>query len=304
MIVAAGAESRLAWSVPDTGNGAEPAHHWGVTIGTSQPVLTLDKVSVTYANGTAALQPLDLALHPREVAVLLGPSGAGKSTLLRTMNMLVPPTMGRVLRQDGVALQTTQQIRAHRRNTAMIFQQHQLIARMSALQNVLMGRLGKHSFWRTVLPFGPEERRLALACLERVGMLDKALNRCDTLSGGQQQRVGIARALAQEPKIILADEPVASLDPATASRVLLLLRAICRQDQIPAVISLHHIAYARAVADRIIGLAGGRVVFDDVPAKLSPEVLCAIYGDQAVIDGDHDDSPSASVRLDPPGAFQ
>ncbi|MEO0821848.1 MAG: phosphonate ABC transporter ATP-binding protein [Pseudomonadota bacterium] len=244
----------------------------------TRPILRLADVSVTYAGGTAALSPLSLDLSDREVTVLLGPSGAGKSTLLRSLNLLVRPSTGQVVSRAHGALEDAKAVRAHRRETAMIFQQHQLIGRLSALQNVLTGRLGRHSFWRTLAPFSEPERRLALACLDRVGLFEKALSRCDALSGGQQQRVGIARALAQEPRMVLADEPVASLDPASSERVLTLLRNICKEDAIPVVISLHQLEYARQFADRIVGLSAGRIVFDDVPARLDEAALTAIYG--------------------------
>lgn len=146
------------------------------------------------------------------------------------------------------------------------------------MHNVLLSRLGRHSFWRTLVGFSEEERRLALECLTRVGLFEKALTRCDSLSGGQQQRVGIARALAQEPKMILADEPVASLDPASSERVLNVLRSICKEDRIPVIVSLHQLDYAKAFADRIIGLAGGQIVFDGPPTQLSETVLTQIYG--------------------------
>ncbi len=241
-------------------------------------IVELKDVEVVYPNGTVALQPMSLDVSDQSVTVLLGPSGAGKSTLLRTMNLLVRPTSGAVTARDLGALKDLAAIRAHRRDTAMIFQQHQLIGRQTALQNVLTGRLGKHSFWRTLLPFSDAERRLALNCLERVALFEKALTRTDNLSGGQQQRVGIARALAQEPRMILADEPVASLDPASSRRVLQLLKDVCRQDRIPAVISLHQLEYAREFADRIVGLSGGRVVFDDSPDRLDAGALAEIYG--------------------------
>ena len=150
----------------------------------------------------------------------------------------------------------------------MVFQHHQLIERHTALQNVLTGRLAYHSTWRSLFPLPRAELEYALRCLERVGLGEKALARVDQLSGGQQQRVGIARALAQQPSMILADEPVASLDPATSERVLTLLRDICREDGITAVMSLHQLEYARRFADRIIGLANARIVFDAEPAKL------------------------------------
>jgi phosphonate transport system ATP-binding protein len=159
----------------------------------------------------------------------------------------------------------------------MVFQQHQLIGRLSVLSNVLTGRLGYHSTWRTLLPLAADDRRLALNCLERVGLLDFALRRADSLSGGQQQRVGIARALAQQPFMVLADEPVASLDPATATNVLKLLRDVCKLDGIAAVISLHQLQLAKRFADRIVGIVEGAVVFDGPPERLTDEDLARIY---------------------------
>ena len=243
------------------------------------PLVRFDEVGVTYTNGTVGLHPTSLAIARDQLTVLLGRSGAGKSSLLRLTNDLVRPTSGTV-QVDGLGdLADPKILRAHRRQTAMIFQQHQLIGRSSALQNVLTGRLGHHTPWRTLWPMPLEDRRLALECLERVGLMNQALQRTDTLSGGQQQRVGIARALAQEPKLILADEPVASLDPATSRHVLDLLRTVCRQDGIPAIISLHQLDLAERFADRIIGLAEGRVVFDGPPTALGETDLVGIYGE-------------------------
>ncbi|MEM8837184.1 MAG: phosphonate ABC transporter ATP-binding protein [Pseudomonadota bacterium] len=242
------------------------------------PILELRDVEVIYPNGTQALHRLDLDIEDDCVTVLLGPSGAGKSSLLRSLNLLVKPCSGTVSVRGKGALQSSSAIREHRRDTAMVFQQHQLIGRQTALQNVLTGRLGKHSFWRTLAPLSEPERRLALSCLDRVGLFEKALTRCDSLSGGQQQRVGIARALVQEPRIILADEPVASLDPASSDRVLSLLRKICKEDRIPLIMSLHQLEYARTFADRIIGLSEGRIVFDDHPDRFDDTAYTAIYG--------------------------
>jgi phosphonate transport system ATP-binding protein len=159
----------------------------------------------------------------------------------------------------------------------MIFQQHQLIGRLSALQNVLMGRIGYHSTLRSLLPLPKEEQAIGLHSLDRVGLLHKALARVDQLSGGQQQRVGIARALTQQPRLILADEPVASLDPATADKVLAMLHQICKEDGISAVVSLHQVDLAKRYADRIIGLAHGKLVFDAAPKDLTAVQAEALY---------------------------
>ena len=242
------------------------------------PFLELRSIEVVYSNATVALKPVDLDILDNQVTVLLGPSGAGKSTLLRVLNRLVVPSRGTVAVRDLGRLDNKRAVRQHRMRTGMVFQQHQLIARLSALQNVLLSRIGRYSVMRSLLPLPATERVWALECLERVGLLEKALERCDALSGGQQQRVGIARAIAQRPDLILADEPVASLDPASSERVLASLREISREDGIPAVVSLHQLEYARRFADRIVGLSQGEVVFDGPPSRLDDAALERIYG--------------------------
>jgi phosphonate transport system ATP-binding protein len=244
-------------------------------------MISVEDLAVTYPNGTVALRPTRLRFAPGDVCVLLGPSGAGKSTLLRALNGLVRPSAGRVVVTGLGDIAARGLLRQHRRQTGMVFQQHQLIGRVSVLGNVMTGRLGYHSALRSLLPLPHAERLMGLAALERVGLLDKALARADELSGGQQQRVGIARALVQQPRLMLADEPVASLDPATAERVLELLHGICRADGLTAVVSLHQLDLARRFADRIIGLAGGAVVFDGPPAALDAAAAARIYGPQA-----------------------
>ena len=241
-------------------------------------VLTLQDIAVTYANGVAALAPTSLSVAKGRFLVLLGPSGAGKSTLLRCMNGLVRPSQGDVTAEGrGSIFQSREALRDHHRRTGMIFQQHHLIGRLSALQNVLLGRLAAHSALRSVFPLPKADRLIALQALERVGLLDRALDRADQLSGGQQQRVGIARAMAQRPDIILADEPVASLDPVTGEKVLADLHRICREDGITAVVSLHQVDLARRFADRIIGLSGGRIIFDGSAAQLGGSTIDEIY---------------------------
>ena len=239
-------------------------------------VLWVDRLSVIYPGGVTALSDTSVAFRRGEFTVLLGLSGAGKSTLLRSLNRLVTPTGGSVTSELG-ELGSGSALRQHRRRTAMIFQHHQLIERQSALANVLTGRLAFHSTLRSLFPLPRADQEIALSCLARVGLADKALSRVDKLSGGQQQRVGIARALAQQPAIILADEPVASLDPATSVRVLGLLRDICKEDGIPAIVSLHQLEYARRFADRVVGLADSQIVFDAAPSELTDAQLERIY---------------------------
>jgi phosphonate transport system ATP-binding protein len=257
-------------------------------------MIRVEDLEVVYPTGTHALAPTTLGFERGRFTVLLGASGAGKSTLLRTLNGLVKPTAGRVVVEGIGAVRAGRAMRLHRRRTGMVFQQHQLIGRATVLRNVLTGRLGYHSALRTLLPLPAAEKRLALDAIERVGLIDLALRRADQLSGGQQQRVGIARALVQEPTLILADEPVASLDPATADRVLGLLHAICKSDGITAVVSLHQLEFARRYGDHIIGLAHGCVVFDGPAAKLGPAEINAIYGPLAPAIADAPD-----VELEP-----
>jgi phosphonate transport system ATP-binding protein len=260
-------------------------------------MIRTDSLEVSYPGGTRALKPCSVAFEPGAFTVLLGSSGAGKSTLLRALNGLVSPTGGRVV-VDGVGLGTRRKLQAHRRRTGMVFQQHQLIGRASVLSNVLTGRLGYHSGLRTLLPAARSEKTLALEAIERVGLIDYALRRADQLSGGQQQRVGIARAMVQQPTLILADEPVASLDPASADRVLSLLHGICKSDGITAVVSLHQLDFARRYSDRIVALAQGAVVFDGPPNRLGKTEVAKIYGSTATGagepagDDDFDDQPA------------
>ncbi len=239
--------------------------------------IALVEIEVVYPGGVVGLRPTTLVLRGREFTVLLGRSGAGKSTLLRCINHLVEPTGGRIVVEGEGPLVGSAAIRAHRRRTAMIFQQHHLVGRLSALQNVLVGRLGHHPTLRTFLPLPRRDRVIALDALARVGLLEKALERTDRLSGGEQQRVGIARALAQEPQIVLADEPVASLDPTAATSVLALLRRICREDGITAVVSLHNVEQALTHSDRVVGIADGHVVLDAPPRAIDPDALADLY---------------------------
>ena len=242
-----------------------------------QPALTAQAVEVTYANGHRALQPTSLQFTQGQFTVLLGSSGAGKSTLLRCLNGLVRPSAGRVTAPGLGDITGARALREHRRQTGMVFQQHHLIGRRTVLDNVLTGRLGYPATWTTWLPWSRAERALALTVIERVGLLDRALDRADQLSGGQQQRVGVARALVQSPRILLADEPVASLDPATADRLLALMHGICKSDGLTAVVSLHQLDLARRFADRIVGLQAGAVVFDVRPDALSHDMAARLY---------------------------
>lgn len=229
----------------------------------------------------AVLRGIDLDVQPGEFLVVLGQSGAGKSTLLRCMNRLVLADSG-TLTVAGVDAIACRDTRALRQQVAMIFQHHNVVPRLSVLKNVLTGRLGAVSTLASVLQlFRREDVDLAMQCLERVELAHKAQQRTDSLSGGQMQRVGIARALAQRPKVILADEPVASLDPKTSRLVLQYLRDATRELGITVVCNLHQVDYAREFGDRIVGLAHGRMVYDGSPGGMTEADLARIYPGQA-----------------------
>lgn len=223
------------------------------------------------------LHGIDMDVKAGEFVVMLGLSGAGKSTLLRCMNGLNQPDSGQ-LQVGGIDLMRKHSRRELARHVAMVFQHHNLVQRLSVRKNVLTGRLGQVGTLASVLQlFRQSDIALADACLQRVGLAHKADERTEALSGGQMQRVGIARALAQQPQLILADEPVASLDPKTARSVLQYLRDATRELGIAVVCNLHQVDYAREFGDRIVGLSQGRMVFDGVPAMLDEAALNAIY---------------------------
>lgn len=225
-----------------------------------------------------ALSGIDLDVAPGEFLVVLGPSGAGKSTLLRCINRLAEPTSGEITIDGQPAGRDGASLRSLRRQVAMIFQHYNVVPRLSVQKNVLTGRMG---YMPPVLSwlqlFARKDVDIALECLRRVELRDKAELRTDTLSGGQKQRVGIARALAQQPKVILADEPVASLDPKTSRTVLNYLKQASRELGITVICNLHQIDYAREFGERIVGVSGGRIVFDGGPQGLTEDVLRAIY---------------------------
>jgi phosphonate transport system ATP-binding protein len=226
----------------------------------------------------AALTDVSLEVAAGEMLVVLGPSGAGKSTLLRCVNRLVEPTGGEVRVAGAPVPRDRAGLRRVRSQLGMIFQDHNLVPNLTVLKNVLTGRLSHMPAWLSVLQFfGEEDVRIALECLRRVELEDRAWSRASRLSGGQQQRVGIARALAQRPRAILADEPVASLDPKSARLVLNDLRRAARDLSIAVLCNLHQVPYAREFADRIVGISAGRVVFEGTPAQLDDAALARIY---------------------------
>jgi phosphonate transport system ATP-binding protein len=236
-----------------------------------------------FPSGTRALDGVSLDIQRGEFVVLIGLSGSGKSTLLRCINRLVDPTSGTVM-FDGIDVTRADRaaIRRVRRRIGMIFQQFNLVRRTSVFSNVLAGRLGYRSTWRTIAS-RPTSSDVAAAFenLGRVGIADRAFSRADALSGGQQQRVGIARALMQKPELMLADEPVASLDPATSHSVMKYLEEINKNDRITVVCSLHFLSLARRYGTRVIALKAGRVAFDGRPAEIDERRFKEIYGEDA-----------------------
>lgn len=239
-------------------------------------VRTLDKV---YPDGTTALKAIDLDLNPGEFVAVIGPSGSGKSTLLRCINRLINPSAGTIMyKSEDFTKASRSKIRELRREMGMVFQGHNLIDRVTVLRNVLHGRLGyKRSVPGALGLFTKAEIHDAMRLLDRVGLLEHAYKRADELSGGQQQRVGIARALAQQPSLILADEPIANLDPKTSEDVMDYLYSICEKDGIACLVNLHQVPVAKKYAHRIIGLHKGRKIFDGRPAGLTESVLQELY---------------------------
>ena len=246
-------------------------------------LLQVEHLTKIYEDGTVALRDVSFKVADGEFLVILGLSGAGKSTLLRCINRLIEPTEGRII-WDGTEITTAsgEELRKIRRNIGFIFQEFNLVERSSVLTNVLSGRLSYVNPWLSLLHrFPKEEVERAMRNLERVGIADLAHKRADDLSGGQRQRVGIARALMQEPRLMLADEPVASLDPVLAHSILRYLEQLNREDRITVICSLHFLDLVRRYGTRVVGLRDGRVVFQGLPEEITDERFKEIYGQEA-----------------------
>ncbi len=253
--------------------------------------IRLEGVGKVFPDGVRALADVNLTVQEGEFLVVLGLSGSGKSTLLRCINRLIDPTSGRVLLfGEDVTAARGAELRRLRRQVAMIFQQFNLVRRHTVLSNVLAGSLGRSSLLPSlVLRFASAERDLALASLDRVGMVDRAGSRADALSGGQQQRVAIARALVQRPRVILADEPVASLDPALRHSVMRHIEALNREEGMTVVCSLHDIDLVTRYATRLVALREGRLVYEGLPQDFDRAVFREIYG--------HDAEPASNATV-------
>ncbi len=262
-------------------------------------MLQLKNISKEFGS-TRAVDSVDLTIEPGEMIGIIGRSGAGKSTLLRLINRLIDPSRGKVgFNGSDISKVKGRDLRQWRSRCAMIFQQFNLVNRLDVLTNVLIGRLA----YRRTLPtlvkrFTRSEKAMAIRALERLDMAPYALQRADTLSGGQQQRVAIAKALVQEPEVVLADEPIASLDPHNAAKVMCALKAINDEDQITVICNLHHLNTARSYCRRIIGMAYGRIVFDGPPEALTTAEVQKVYG----TDGEDEEIRRALEHISDEGA--
>ena len=243
-------------------------------------MILFEHVNKTYPNGFQALNDICLKIDQGEFVAIIGLSGAGKSTLIRTINRIHPITSG-TLTVDGVNVTGLKgkQLRQFRRKIGMIFQSFNLVTRTTVIKNVLAAKVPDLPLWRSILGVFPQKDNLdALEALDKVGILEKAFTRADQLSGGQQQRVALARTLAQNPQIILADEPVASLDPVTAAQVMNDFRRINQEMNITVLINIHHVDLALRYADRVVGIQAGRIVFDGSAKDVTQDVLSLVYG--------------------------
>lgn len=243
-------------------------------------MLEISKLVKRYGNDDAVLKGLDLVVEDNTVVSIVGASGAGKSTMLRCINRLVEPTSGSI-KLNGHELVKVRggDLRRARRKIGMVFQGFNLIDRLTVMENVLAGRLGYVSLFQAITRKFPQaDIDRAYQLMERVGIAQYANKRADELSGGERQRVGVVRALMQEPEILLADEPTASLDPKTSEQIMVLLKSLASELSLPVLINIHNVAQAKTYTDRIVGLRHGQMIFDGGPDDFNKEALNAIYG--------------------------
>ena len=243
-------------------------------------MIKFEKVDKVYGNGVKGMDQVSLKVEQGEFVAIIGLSGAGKSTLIRTINKMIDITSGKLTVNDiDVSALKGRALRKYRRKIGMVFQSFNLVSRISVISNVLTARVADLSLFRALFGiYRKKDKILALESLDKVGILDKAYIRADQLSGGQQQRVALARTLAQEPQIILADEPVAALDPVMAEVVMDDFKRINRDLNITVIINIHHVNLALRYADRVIGIRAGRIVYDGPTKSITDEVLKTIYG--------------------------
>lgn len=246
-------------------------------------MLKVEHLTKVYPNGTVALKDVSFEVPDGEFLVVIGLSGSGKSTLLRCINRLIDPTEGKIT-MDGIDITAAKgaELRHIRRQIGMIFQHFNLVKRSNVMTNVLNGRLGYLNPWTSTLGIFPHvEKERAIAAMTRVGIAEKVSSRADALSGGQQQRVGIARTLMQEPKLILADEPVASLDPVLAHSIMQYIEKLNKEDNVSVICSLHYLDLIQRYAERVIGLKDGIKVFEGLPTEINRAKFKEIYGEEA-----------------------
>ena len=244
------------------------------------PALDIRGLTKEYRRGVPVLRAVDLKVAPTGITAVIGPSGTGKSTLIRCINRLVEPTAGEI-RFHGVDVTklNRRELRATRRRIGMVFQEYSLVERLSVMENVLSGRLGYMSAFKAWLRrYTQADIDAAFELLDTVGLTQFANQRADALSGGQRQRVGIARAVMQGPELLLADEPTSSLDPKTSVEIMELMVSLARERRIPVIVNIHNVPLARRFATHVVGMTGGRIVYDGSPEGLTDEHLKQIYG--------------------------
>jgi phosphonate transport system ATP-binding protein len=266
-------------------------------------MLRIRGLAKRYRGGDLALKGIDVDVPDGQVLALIGPSGAGKSTFIRCINRLVEPTAGTIsLNEMEMTTLGSRELRRARRRMGMIFQEYALVERLTVMENVLSGRLGYAGFWRSFMRKFPQtDIDEAFRLLARVGLDEMVDKRADQLSGGQRQRVGICRALIQNPDLLLVDEPTASLDPKTSRQIMRLIKELCGERKLSAVINIHDVLLAQMFAERVVGLRSGEIVYDGTPKGLTAEVLTRIYGEEdwsaTMRSGDEDaDAPAEASR--------
>ncbi|MDR1117271.1 MAG: phosphonate ABC transporter ATP-binding protein [Oscillospiraceae bacterium] len=267
-----------------------------------EALLSIKNLKKSYDKNSQALKGVDIEFIAGEFVAIIGPSGAGKSTFIRCINRMIDPTEGEIV-FDGVNMEKVsgKELRRQRSGIGMIFQHYNLIGRVNVIKNVLYGRLGKMSFIRSLLGlFSESDKREAYNLIKKVGLEEQLYKRADALSGGQMQRVGICRAIVQQPKLLLADEPIASLDPKSADVVMDQLKEITSERSLTCIVNLHQVEYAKKYATRIVGIKDGLIVFDGKPEELSDTIISDIYKgkeDQMVLKAEY-----TPVLMSPGGA--